>query len=142
MYDAWNRLTAYKNGSTVLASYSHDALKRRITEGSSKVLYYSAEWQVLEERESGVVKVQHVWSPVYIDAMVARDRNADGSSGTGLEERLYAQHDANFNVSALLNTSGVVQERFAYDPYGSPTFLDASWSTLSGGSLLANFTYT
>ena len=131
VYDAWNRLVAYKNGSTVLASYSHDALRRRITEGSSRVLYYSAEWQVLEERESGVVKVQHVWSPVYIDAMIARDRDADGNSGNGLEERLYVQHDANWDVRAMLNTSGSVIERAVTDPYGAATFLNPStWAAL------------
>jgi RHS repeat-associated protein/uncharacterized delta-60 repeat protein len=38
-------------------------------------LYYSANWQVLEERNAstGVVKAQNVWSPVYIDALVERD---------------------------------------------------------------------
>jgi RHS repeat-associated protein len=130
VYDAWNRLVQVKDsGGTPLISYSHDALRRRITEGSSRVLYYSAEWQVLEERDSGVVKVQQVWSPVYIDAMIERDRDADGNSGNGLEERLYVQQDANFNVSSILNTSGSVQERYIYDPYGSPTILAPDWTT-------------
>jgi RHS repeat-associated protein len=135
VYDAWNRLVQVKDsGGTPLISYSNDALRRRITEGSSKVLYYSAEWQVLEERDSGVVKVQEVWSPVYIDAMIERDRDADGNTGNGLEERLYVQHDANFNVSAILNTSGAVQERYIYDPYGSPTILAPDWTTRGSSS--------
>ncbi len=32
VFDAWNRLVAYKNGGTTLVSYSYDALSRRITE--------------------------------------------------------------------------------------------------------------
>ena len=31
VYDAWNRMVQYKNGSTVLLTYSFDALNRRIT---------------------------------------------------------------------------------------------------------------
>src|SRR5262249_17371013 len=78
----------------------------------------------------GVARVQQVWSPVYVDALVLRDRDAD-SNGT-LEERLYAQQDANWDVTALVNNTGTVVERDDYDPYGAVTFLSASWGTLSG----------
>src|SRR5207302_5137671 len=120
VFDPWNRLVAVKNGATTLVSYSLDALNRRITEnpGTQRDLYYSAAWQVLEERVSGVTKAQYVWSPVYVDALVERDRDADGNSGNGLEERLYVQQDANWNVTALVDTSGNVKERYIYDPYG------------------------
>src|SRR5262249_21744023 len=66
--DAWNRLVAYKNGSTTLESFQYDSLNHRIVEnpGTARDLYYSADWQVLEERAGGVVKVQQVWSPVYV----------------------------------------------------------------------------
>ncbi len=94
----------------------------------AKDLYYSVGWQMIEERESAAVKRQYVWSPAYVDAMVLRDRDADANSGNGLEERLYAQHDANFNVTALVNTSGAVVERYVYDPYGAATVLDANWA--------------
>lgn len=30
----------------------------------------------------------------------------------GLEERLYVQQDANWNVTAVVNTSGSIQERY------------------------------
>jgi hypothetical protein len=63
---------------------AYDALHRRIvtpkTTGSSNVpidIYYNVSWQVLEEREGGNAKASYVWSPVYPDAMVARDRDAD-----------------------------------------------------------------
>ena len=38
--------------------------------------------------------------------------------------RLYAQHDAVYNVTALVDTFGNVDERFIYDPYGTVTVLE------------------
>src|SRR5262249_20557 len=83
VYDAWNRLVAYKNGSTTLVAHQYDGLNRRVVEnaGTATDLYYSSRWQVLEERVSGTVKTQYVWSPVYVHALVVRDRDADGNSG-------------------------------------------------------------
>jgi RHS repeat-associated protein len=88
---------------------------------------------VLEERVGGVVQVQYVWSPVYVDALVLRDRDADGSTGNGLEEWLWVQQDANFNVTALVDGSGNVVERYVYDPYGAVTVLAPNW-TVRGSS--------
>ena len=84
------------SGSTLLATYRYDALGRRVreTRGSTTTdLYYSSAWQVLEERVGTAVQVSYAWSPVYVDALIARDRdtNADGT----LDERLYAVQDAN-----------------------------------------------
>src|SRR5262249_57930157 len=102
---------------------------RRVVEavgGTTRELHYSAQWQVLEERVSGQTQVQYVWSPVYVDALVLRDRdtNADGTLG----ERLDVQEDANHNVVALGSTSGHVVERFVYDPYDRATVLDGTWA--------------
>lgn len=36
----------------------------------------------------------------------------------GSDQRLYYTNDANMNVTALVNPSGQVVERYAYDPYG------------------------
>ena len=36
----------------------------------------------------------------------------------GLDKRLYYLTDANMNVTALVNTSGQVVERYEYDPCG------------------------
>ncbi|MBI1897838.1 MAG: hypothetical protein HYS04_15110, partial [Acidobacteria bacterium] len=106
------------------------SLGRRITEnpGTLTDLYYSAAWQVLEERVSGTAKIQYVWSPAYVDALMERDRDADGNSGNGLEERIYVQQDANFDVTAIISTSGAVLERYIYDPFGSPSFLYSGWT--------------
>lgn len=130
MYDAWNRLVTVKNsGGTTIASYEYDGQSRRIQETVSGVttdLYYSAQWQVIEERVSGAATKSYVWSPVYVDAMVARDRDTDANGS--LDERLYVMHDANFNVTGLVTTSGTVVERYTYDPYGVATVRDGSWT--------------
>ena len=75
---------------------------------------------------------QYVWSIAYVNDMVLRDEDADDSSSTGnlgktssgLEQRLYAQTDANYNVTALIDTSGAVVERYIYDPYGTVSILN------------------
>ena len=113
---------------------SYDGLGRRIIEnsGTATDLYYSDQWQVLEEQVSGAAKIDYVWSPVYVDALVLRDRDATG--GGTLSERLWVQQDANWNVTALVNGSGSVVERYVYDPYGAVTVLSASWATLSSSA--------
>ena len=45
--------------------------------------------------------------------------------------RLYGLQDANWNVTCLVNPSGVVQERFAYHAYGLPEFMNASFTLQS-----------
>jgi RHS repeat-associated protein len=136
VYDAWNRLVAVQNGGSALESYSYDALGRRITEntGTQRDLYYNAAWQVIEERVGGSsnASAQYVWCPLLSDTLVERDRDPNGS-GT-LSERLYVQQDAIGNVTALVDTSGNVVERYVCDPFGAPTVLDANWNALAGSS--------
>ncbi len=79
---------------------------------------------------------QYVWDPRYIDAPVCRfrDSDADGS----LDETLYYCEDANFNITALVNTSGTPVERYTYDAYGKVTFRQNDWSLQAAqGSLPA-----
>jgi len=164
VYDAWNRLVSVKNSvGTEVARYEYDGLNRRITERVGTVafpsaasaavrdLYYSQDWQVLEERvrtSTGTIPTtadtRFIWSPVYVDAMIARDRNADGNAATGtggLEQRVYALQDANWNTTAIVAATGVsgvaagnVINRFIYMPYGESNTLTATWGTPAAGS--------
>jgi RHS repeat-associated protein len=136
VYDAWNRLVTVKDsGGATIASYRYDGQGWRVSEtksGTTRDFYYSDQWQVLEERVGGNAQVQYVWSPGYVDALVLRDRDTNGD-GT-LEERLWVQQDANFNVTALLDATGAVVERYAYDPFGKATVYDTSWNVRTAGS--------
>jgi RHS repeat-associated protein len=136
VYDPWNRLAAVKNsGGTTLETFGYDGLNRRVTQtasGTTTDLYYSKDWQVLEEMQGGEATARYVWSPVYVNALVLRDR-ATGTPGT-LNERLWVQQDANWNVTALVNGSGVVVERYVYSPFGVVTIYNPSYTTVLSSS--------
>ena len=126
-------------GGNTLKSCAYDGLHRRISEtagGTTTDLYYSDSWQVLEERVASggtsVPRVQYVWSPVYVDALVLRDRDSNGD-GT-FDERLWVVQDANYNVTAIFDNSGTIIERYAYDPFGQVTILDAGRNTLAAST--------
>ena len=125
VYDAWNRLVEAKDGGTSLIRYEFDAMDRRIEEGGTDV-YHSSGWRMIEERDATGKMIQYVWSSVYVDTMVLRDRDTD-SDGI-IDERLYVQQDANFSVTSLIDDGGNVVQRFVYDPYGIKTTLNADWS--------------
>ena len=82
---------------------------------------------------------QHVWGLRYVDDLILRDGDADndpetgnyGHSGSGLEQRVYVLQDANWNVTALVSTSGVVLERFVYDAYGNGKVLSDAFGETS-----------
>jgi len=141
IYDAWNRLISVTNsGSTLLATYVYDPRGWRIKETHSSTttdLYYSSGWQVIEERQGSTVTNQYVWSLAYVDALVLRDDNSTsgnlGISGSGLGRRMYVQQDTNWNTTALVDTSGNVQERFVYDPYGNAQVLTSSGGSTTDG---------
>jgi RHS repeat-associated protein len=135
-YDAWNRqVTAKNSGGTTIATYIYDPTGRRITDtegGTTTDIYYSYQWQDIEERQGGTVTRQNVWGLAYVNQLVERDDNSTsgnlGITGSGLGERLYAQQDENWSVTSLVDNSGNVVERMTYLPYGAVTFLTASWS--------------
>ena len=74
-----------------------------------------------------------VWHPYYIDALAVRywDSNTDGDYADTNEGTHYYCQDANFNVTAIVNSSGSVLERYNYTPYGEVTFLNPDFSAAS-----------
>lgn len=123
-YDAWNRMVKAVSGSTTV-SYAYDALNRRVTTtqntSAATDLYFSSSWQVVEEDVSGSMTKQYVWSPAYVDALVEQDTFT----------RYYIQQDANWNVTAMVTTTGSVEARFIYDPYGKGSMYDSTWHLLN-----------
>ena len=158
-WDAWNRLVEAKDGEVVIGVYEYDALQRRVKRhvdsqapdspnGIDTYLhyFYNSAWQVLETRDTTTESDQpenlqpdwqYVWSPRYIDAPVLRDRNTD-ADGLCDDERIYYLGDANFNVTALVDTGGDAIERYLYDAYGRVTVYDDSWVNVRGESSFAN----
>ena len=47
---------------------------------------------------------------------------------SGAVTRIYAQQDANHDVTAITDSSGNVLERFIYDPYGAVNVRTAAWA--------------
>ncbi len=141
-YDAWNRLVRITNIDPEI-TYAYDALGRPIIEdaGTARDLYYSASWQVLEERVASggtsVPRVQYVWSPTGIDTLVARDRDTDADGK--LEQRIYVAQDPNGNVTSLVGNG--VGERYIYDPYGAVSVLTPSWGSRSSSSYDWNYLF-
>jgi RHS repeat-associated protein len=153
-YDAWNRLVKLVDGANTVQENQYDGLRRRTIRKSytagvlseTRHYYYTANWQIIEERlgttpDSATANRRFVWGLRYIDDLILRDRDTTG--GGTLNERLYGIQDPNWNMIALANTTGDVQERYAYSAYGMPSILTPAfaprasslfaWETLYAG---------
>ena len=136
IYDAWNRLVEVRadnpdnpdnSGSPgdAIATFEYDGRNFRIGKtvgGVLEAFYYNEGSQVLEVRKDGdvVPSEQYVWDLRYIDAPILR-----ATPG----EVLYYANDANMNVTALVDAAtGLVVERYHYDPYGEVLFMEADWT--------------
>jgi len=124
--------------------HAHDAAGRRIrkllgTNPAEPALaldyYHNNAGQIIEvhkDEDDDHPLEQYVWSPRYVHAPVLRwrDENTDGEN----LETLYYCNDANMNVTALVDTSGAVVERYLYDPYGKVTVCEDDWTPREGNA--------
>jgi RHS repeat-associated protein len=152
-YDAWNRLVKLVDtptGNSVQVN-QYDARTFRVerlsyTSGTlteTRHFYYTSQWQSLEERlgVSSTPERQQVWGRLFVDDLVLRDRDTTGNGS--LNERLYGLQDANWNIIAVINTSATAQERFLFAPFGWPTFLNGTMSTILATSAIdSSYLYT
>ncbi|MDR1383551.1 MAG: RHS repeat-associated core domain-containing protein, partial [Planctomycetaceae bacterium] len=121
VYDAWNRLITVKSGSTVIASYAYDALNRRVKKvvgSETRLFYFNRQWQCVEKYVGSTCNVRFVWGLRYVDDLVTYRKDSTD---------YYVLQDANWNVVALTNASGVVQERYTYMSFGKLNVFDASF---------------
>ena len=97
-------------------------------------MYFSANWQVLEERidaesafttdpTSGDIdrREQYIWGVRYLDDLVMHrvDGNTDGDyDDVGTDAKWYHLTDAQFSTVAVMGANGDLHERVSYDPYG------------------------
>ncbi|MDZ4818681.1 MAG: RHS repeat-associated core domain-containing protein, partial [Planctomycetota bacterium] len=144
-WDAWNRLVKAEVSPTNVSTWTnvitceYDGLNRRIAKvdktgmGDVTYDYYYDGHQIIETRKDADTDPleQFVWHTYYIDALAVRYYDSD-TDGSGIVAHYYT-HDANFNVTAVTNSSGAVQERYEYSPYGAVTVLDADFSTDNDG---------
>ena len=139
-WDAWNRLVQIDDATSTVAGYQYDGLNRRIVKtvsGSDTHFFYSTEWQVLQETSYQStpfpsVDRSYIWGIRYIDDLVMQ------ATGT----RYYALQDANWNVTALSNTTGDSNRRYQYSPYGTLQILTPTWTSRATSSYNNPYTYT
>ena len=135
-YDAWNRLVEVRNASdALLAIYAYNGLNQRVrkTVGSTVTTsFFNGWWQELEAK-TGNETTTFVWGIRYVDDLLYRDKG---------EERLYSLADPNWNVVAITDTSGTVQERMRYDAFGKVTWLDAAFTAKASSGFVWNRTFT
>ncbi len=148
-YDAWNRLIKLTDAKTAATVQENQydgryfrTLRKDYVEGTldqTRHFYYTDAWRCVEERlDTSTTPDRHfVWGVRYIDDLICRDRSTTGT----LNERLYALPDGNWNVTALVNTSGSVTERLEYDPYGNTTWLTAGFVVEDGSQFGWEVTY-
>ncbi|MCW5556147.1 MAG: hypothetical protein KIS67_28835 [Verrucomicrobiae bacterium] len=74
---------------------------------------------------SGSADRRFVWGLRSVDDLILRD-------DTSL--RLYALSDAMGSVTAVVNTSATVQERYGYDGFGAPRYMDGSFGSRGSSS--------
>ena len=55
-----------------------------------------------------------------------------------LSQRLYAEQDANYNVTSLTDSNGNVVERYSYPSYGTVTVLNADGTTEGDGTITSS----
>jgi RHS repeat-associated protein len=136
VYDAWNRMVQISASGTTVAKYQYDGRNRRAvkltytggTLSETRHFYFTNAWEDIEERvgTSPSMDKQYVWGTRYVDELVCRD--------DATPQRLYAMQDSNLNLTAITNVSGIAEERYLFDPYGSRVIMDASWGSITSSS--------
>lgn len=134
IYDAWNRLVAVKDGSSFVTEYAYDGLRRRVVKKSytggtlteTRDFYFSDQWQVLDEAVGGATVESYAWGVRYVDELLWRFDST--------WKRIYAMQDANFNCTAICDSSGNMLERYQFDPYGNRVVLSPSWTVISASA--------
>jgi RHS repeat-associated protein len=96
---------------------------------------YLVQVDKVNSSEDWYVYKQYVWDLRYIDSPVYRLRDDSPLTGASLDEQLYYTTDANMNVTAVINAStGSIEERYTYDPYGKVTFREPDFDAYAAGS--------
>jgi RHS repeat-associated protein len=127
------------NDSTADVFYEFDALGRRVArdDGTQDTIFVQVGQQTIADYVSGTAaaspETTYAWGS-YIDELILRTE----PSGTDL----YYHRNQQYSTYAVTNSSGSIQERYAYSPYGELTITDAAGVTHSTSSHDTRYTYT
>lgn len=140
-YDAWNRLVEIRDAlDNLLSRYDYNGMNQRITKTVGGVVtqsFFNERWQELESQtepqSSDCGLTSYIWGLRYLDDLVLREKG---------EERLYSLTDPNWNVVAVCDSNGVVQERMKYDAFGKITWLDDDFVAKANSDFEWNRTFT
>ena len=154
-YDPWNHVAEVKDKGTLtydpttgqfsgsagntIATYDYDALGRRIRkmvvgeENPWKYFYYDGH-RVIEQHEDGPqgpeLQREFVYGLNYIDEPVAQYHE-------GGPDPHYVFQDANYNVIALTDSTGALEQQYSYRPYGEYVFIeDGNGDAYAGGDAI------
>ncbi|MDR2440813.1 MAG: hypothetical protein LBE12_15740 [Planctomycetaceae bacterium] len=135
-YDAWNRLVEIRDSNdNLIATYEYNGLNQRIKKTVNNVetkSFFNEKWQEIESITNNQV-TSYVWGLRYIDDLVLREKD---------EERLYSLADPNWNVIAICDATGDIQERYNYNAFGKRNIFDEDFTAKTGSEFNWNRTFT
>jgi RHS repeat-associated protein len=83
--------------------------------------FYNGQQCIEIRNGSGQTVKQQVWGLKYIDELVQQSLNSDYTSNAVCETKYWALCDANYNILGIVDSSGILTERYEYTPYGQRT---------------------
>jgi RHS repeat-associated protein len=131
VYDAWNRMVEVVG----IAQYRYDGPNHRILkviDGVETISFFNHGWQEIESKTGNEV-MSYVWGLRYIDDLIYRQRGS---------EKLYSLADPNWNVVAICDNTGDVQERYTYDAFGKMNVFDTDFVLKTDSDLAWNRVFT
>ena len=141
-YDFDNRMVTADvgNNGSIEVSHKYDALGRRVsrTEASTTTVFALSGQQVICDYASGAAPATSTYRYVYasyIDEPIMRRATSGGA-------QLYYHRNQQYSIVAMTNSSGAVQERYAYTAYGVPTIANASGTVLTTSAINNRYMYT
>jgi RHS repeat-associated protein len=120
--------------SGVTTTYYYDAMGRRAAKKVGTTLYdYAYDgWQVIYEAGNSK-SISYTYGP-YIDEPVSMHVSSSGSISD-----YYFVQGSNYNIEAMLNSSGNVVETYSLSPYGELKIFNASGTDITAtGSTIGN----
>ncbi|MBI4835560.1 MAG: RHS repeat-associated core domain-containing protein, partial [Planctomycetes bacterium] len=137
-YDYANRLVEVrrKSDNELIASFKYDALGRRISKTNNQqqtTKYYLDGGRVIEERNGSDTLLATYVHGNGIDELLTMERNSN---------TYYFHENTQGSIYAVTNSSGVIVEKYIYDPYGKVSIFDGSGNPLQQSAIGDSYLYT